>query len=290
MQRIQFMVGALIVLGCSGQKIDVGPGGGSSGDSAEMSGGGAASRGGTASAGGATQGGLSTLPASNCSVTTPLPTWPDPTSCVSSVASPLVGTWQGYVENAAAPWDQLTLVINGASVDGGVCGTIVVGAGPAPAPATDPNVGYPPSDTAGFEDQPAIVSGFALTLQNGTTDGARVRFSVAQTEPWRSWCELQPSYDNGAQQCSCIPPYSSLSGSTSNSGTCSIAVGSQKFTVNCGKAFLCQGMSPYCSCNDTGCEAATSTTLDFDLRFSGDTAEGSNTGSGFRTNFMRVTN
>jgi hypothetical protein len=286
MQRIRFMVGALIVLGCSGQKIDVGPGGGSSGDSAEMSGGG------TTSAGGAAQSGLSTLPASNCNDTTPLPTWPDPTSCVSSVASPLVGTWQGYVENAAAPWDQLTLVINGASVDGGVCGTIVVGAGPAPVPATDPNVGYPPSYAAGSDYAPRIVSGFALTLQNGTTDGARVRFSVRQAEPWRGWCELQSSYDMGAQQCSCVPQYSSLTGSTSNSGICTLKEGSHDLTVNCGKAFLCQGpTAPHCACNDTGCDAATDEEIDFDLQFSGDTAEGSNTENGAnRNHFMRVTN
>jgi hypothetical protein len=286
MQRTRFFLWALVALGCSGRSLDVGTGSGSSGATQSAAGGETASMGGAGGGGSV----YSTLPPSNCTSTTPLPSWPDPNSCVAASAatgtlSPLVGTWNGYIENGQPPWDQLTLTINGASVDGGVCGTLVVGAGPPPPPATDPNVGYPPSQ-GGFGGGSAGVSGARLTLLMGTTDGARVRFSVAQAETWRSWCQLQPSFNNG-QSCACLPPFSTAMFGPSG---CTFGAASSTFTVDCGKLQLCSPPQSACACNASGCDASNEQSDDFDLRFSGDMGEGSDTlHAQARTIFTRPT-
>ncbi len=291
MQRTQIYLWALVALGCSGRSIDVGSGGSSAGAVATGAGDAAASMSGAGGAGS----GYSVLPPSNCTSTTPLPSWPDPNACDAASAatgslSPLVGTWNGYVENGQPPWDQLTLTINGASVDGGVCGTLVVGAGPAPAPATNPNVGYPAGgDQTGYGGATAAgVSGATLTLLKGTTDGVRVQFSVAQSEAWRSWCQLQSSFSDSSLSCGCLPQYSVVMGATSTSGACKLTTASSTLTVNCGKFQLC-GQTRVCACNASGCDASTDQTADFDLRFTADMGEGSNTSNpAARTIFTRA--
>jgi hypothetical protein len=297
MRRTRFFLWALIALGCSGRAIDVGPGSGSAGATASGAGGAGgasgATFGGTASV---STDGYSALPPSDCTLTTPLPMWPDSTSCLAASAatgiSSLVGTWQGYVENASAPWDNVILTITGASVTGGVCGTLAVGAGPAPAPATDPNLGYPPDATpTSFGGATGFVSGAPLTLQMGTTDGTRVRFSVAPTEAWRSWCQLQSSFTDD-QSCNCLPPFSSTmmaaAGAPSALDSCKVKTAASTLTLNCRKLFLCNDFNPLCVCNASSCDAENSETDDFDLRFTADMGEGSDTANApARTIFTR---
>ncbi|HWZ92868.1 MAG TPA: hypothetical protein VNW92_28580 [Polyangiaceae bacterium] len=272
MRRYRLILGTLTVLACSGQAIDVGPAQGAGNGS---------------STGDQGQGGNSgTLPASDCVDTTPLPTWPKPDDCVDGSDLPLVGTWQGYMENEAAPWDQLKLVIAGASIAGGVCGTLTVGTGPAPAPATDPNVGYyPAGEPASYGGLPGVLPGYPMTLLKGTTDGARVRFTVAKVEPYRGWCQLQSGYQstpNFGSSCSCIPPFTMLQGTPSDPSKCTLfnATYPKGLPLDCGKAFQCEPGQSLCICNATGCDAwptAADTDIDFDLRFTAASAEGSNT-------------
>ena len=279
MKNYQLVLGALIALGCSGQSIDVGPGGGGGGSSAQGNGASGSS-------------GSSALPGLACVNPAPLTAWPDPMGCVAGSDLPLVGTWHGYVENGTAPWDDLTLVINGASVTGGVCGTLTIGTGTPPAPATDPS--NPPGTDRSTGATPGVTPGFPLTLLRGTTDGTRVRFSVAQTEPYRSWCGIQSSYLNDAAPngCSCLPNWAAMgsTSSTPSSGPCTLLdpTHAHNLTVGCAQFQLCVIGSNTCSCNAAGCDASvTGSGADFDLRFTANTAEGSNTESlGDRTQFV----
>jgi len=278
MQRYRLVLGALIALGCSGRGIDVGGG----------------------SAGSAAQGGAPALLPSDCVDTTPLPSWPDASRCVASSDLPLTGTWRGYVENADPPWDQITLVITGASIAGGVCGTLSIGAGPPPAPATDPTVGYPPgvgdTGTGGGTGSAAFLSAYPLTILTGTTDGTRVQFTVSQDEPYRGWCQLQTSLrfnDQAVTGCGCLPHWpSARTINTGTSSTCTLSdpARSKSMTVDCGKMALCYGVHQVCTCNASGCDGTPNGDIvGFDLRFTANSAVGSNTGSTtFPTDFARV--
>ena len=297
MRRYELLLGTLLAMGCSGRAIDVGPGGSAGSLGATAGGNGGA--GGTSSS---TQAGSNGLPPGDCTSTTQLPTWPDSSACVAASNLPIVGAWQGYVENQVAPWDQLTLVITGASVAGGVCGTLAIGAGTAPPPATDPNDSYPPG--LGSGDSSSLsgggsVPGFPLSLLNGTTDGTRVRFSVAQSEAFRSWCQLQTAYrlDDASTSCGCLPNR----GFTWGSDPCSIlgdATHPNPVSINCLKLGLCmltagarQGITVQtCACNASGCDGdPNGGGIAFDLRFTASSAEGSNTALGdFRTDFTRT--
>jgi hypothetical protein len=305
MQRSTSIWVTLIALGCSGRAIEVGPAGGSSG---------ATGAGGSAG----NTGDWSPSTPSDCADQTPLPSWPDDSGCVAASDLPMTGTWHGYVENQGAPWDQLTLVITGASITGGVCGTLAIGAGPPPAPATDPNVGYPPGSETGTPATELFLSGYPLTI-SGTTDGTRVVFSVIDAEPYRGWCKLQSSYysrtnvtnggSNGvgggaaggtgvagssptAPSCGCLPFWPDFSVTSSVNGLCTATdvTSPRKLVVDCGKLDLCFGGLPVCTCNASGCDAAPDRDrINFDLRFSADGAIGSNTyNAAFPTDFGRA--
>jgi hypothetical protein len=220
-----------------------------------------------------------------------LPTWPGVDDCTANSDLPIVGTWHGYVESQGAPWDTLTLVIRGASVAGGVCGALTVGSGTPPAPATDPDHVYSLAPTGYI---PHVVPGYTFTLLGGTTDGTRVRFSLSESEPWRSWCQLQTSYDWNldptTHDCRCVPDWR-VSGMSD--GTCRM-VASPPFTdiiVDCNKVSTCIATPPPCTCVAAGCDGNLSTTnVAFDLSFAADQAEGSNdaTTPNTRTRFTRA--
>jgi hypothetical protein len=277
MQRHQLVLGTLIALGCSGRTIDVGG----------------------MSSGSAAQGGAPALLPSDCVDTTPLPSWPDSSSCVASSDLPLTGIWRGYVENTGAPWDKLTLVITGASIAGGVCGTLSIGAGPPPAAATDPTVGYPPgvgdNGAGGGTGATPFLSAYPLTVLTGTTDGARVQFAVSQDEPYRGWCQLQTSLrasDQAVAGCNCLPDWPEATEVSGSSSACKLLdpARSKSLTVDCGKMALCYSGHRVCACNASGCDGTPNGyTVGFDLRFAANSAVGSNTDSTtFPTDFARA--
>ncbi len=203
--------------------------------------------------------------------------------------SAIVGTWHGYIENQRAPWDDLTLVINGASVTGGLCGTLTVGAGAPPPPATDGNVDYPDANETTWQGNgPRILPGFVLSLFEGTTDGTRVRFGIDDFEPWKGWCGLQTPYDTSPTgSCNCLPNWS-VAGDTD----CTLSDPSgahDDIHANCAKAALCSTVGGVCTCNGSGCTAVVGASTNFDLRFAGDEAEGSATSAPTaRAHFTRV--
>ena len=282
MLRDGLLLAALGLVACSGRSLDVGPGGD---NTSETNTGGAAAS--SAGAGNA---------APLCTSDTPLPTWPDDAGCVASSDLPLVGTWSGYVEQAGPPFDTLQLTIRGASTSGGLCGTLTIGQGAPPPVASNPNVGYPnPTDATTNYGDPTLVQGYAFTLLNGVTDGARVRFSISQAQPLRGWCQLQTSYAGVlGGNCTCVPDW----GYTGNvpgqrganaDGTCVIeppdpitgvasADSPRNIVANCAQVKICESSRGVCACNSTGCEASpTASNIDFDLRFTANAAQGSST-------------
>ena len=257
MRRTCGVLGLLVLSACSGSAIEVGPGG----------------AGVTAAAGAS---GAPSMPRPTCTDETPLPAWPSSSACVGSNDLPLVGSWHGYIENQPAPWDDLLLKIEGANSDG-LCGTLKVGNVEPPPPASDPNLDYPPG-VSHADALPVLIPGFTMALRNGTTDGARVRFRVADYEGYRSWCELQSPYgSDGGASCGCLP-LGQATRDSSNQCKVSEHGGSSWQTVDCGKAVLCGARAPgACTCTAAGCTASDAYVSQFDLRFTGDTAEGSDT-------------
>lgn len=296
--KMRVVAGILGVFGacsCTGTTIDVGPGsGGTPATENNAPGGGqtdddtssAATTGGSGPSGGtgsytptgtpgSSAGGLGHVA---CTDTTPLPVWPSTTACAGTSDLPVVGEWHGYVENAIAPWDEIFLSIKGANSDG-VCGTITIGNATPPAPATDPNLVYPP----GTWERVTLIPGYTLTLLDGTVDGARLRFQVSPPEAYQSWCALQTSYvaKLGANGCGCVPGY--VNGILAGDNLCpvvdTVAGYTEKF--NCDQASMCGSFSTrdtVCICNASGCGPIRDGVGDyFDLIVSGDTIEGSDT-------------
>ena len=249
------ILAVLALSACSGSAIDVGPGGA-----------GAPGASGASGASGATGG-----PHSTCTSQTPLPIWPPVNpACANSSGSPLIGSWHGYAENQPAPWDEVFLEISGVSSDG-LCGTLKVGNVALPS-VIDPAQVYPPHTRASYI--PVLVPGAAMTLQNGTTDGTRVRFTVYINEAYKDWCELQTSYQGQVGMCTCVPIGAPTVNAVGDQCTIADPNSSGTLTYECGKATMCTNAGGACICNSSGCAAEVNNPWEFDLRISGDTIQG----------------
>jgi len=183
--------------------------------------------------------------------------------------------WTGYVENYAFPSGSDTVKIAFAVDSAGqVTGTVILGNGTPPPPATDPNVGYPP----GYNDQQQpllfgppnyIAEGYAYTMRGGTLAGPRLRFGVSLTELWRDWCALQTPIPGAF---SCVPNLGAAFTSTgcyqTNPAT------NEMVTVDCGKLSLCWAGS-VCQCDASGCQAQDGNNSMFDISINNDRADGS---------------
>jgi hypothetical protein len=182
----------------------------------------------------------------------------------------------------------MVLDIRGASEEAGVCGTLTVGSGIQPPPATDPDVGYPPGLRGGGGAPPAP-PGFSYTLLHGTVQDSRVRFDIGNNEPWRGWCGLQTPVPDvvNAGRYGCLP--NGESGATTPAGhECFLieqGVRGQR-VVDCGKLMLCNWY-PVCACNASSCDAKTDFNADnYDLHFDAAAADGSKGNS--RVRFFRA--
>jgi hypothetical protein len=214
-----------------------------------------------------------------------------------------VGRWHGYVENEAAPWDELFLDIKGANSNG-VCGTLTVSNNEPPASPSNANEVYPAgawfirSGPDSVDVGPPLIAGYPSTLLNGKLDGSRIRFGISPREGHRSWCQLQSSYaalgSGGApsRACSCLPlGATTLTISPRDGGDCSSVTYDRRgvsVTLGCYQAGQCgEGV---CACNASGCDAADGLVDNFDLTADGtDRIEGSDTDHpGKRIHFKRA--
>jgi hypothetical protein len=253
MKPQDLLLAAALLTGCSGS-VDVGPGvGGSTGWAGAPSTGGAGTLGAGQGASGAT--GALDFGATACANPLPLPGWPSASECVADDTLPMVGIWNGYVELGRPPWDKLTLKVVGRDSAGRICGSLTVGNGTPPAP--------------------------------------RLTFTVVQNESVRSWCKLQTSYAARAEQpsagCTCLPWANG--GYDAKTDACYLLDPTNgRWPVNCMKRSMCNTMLSICACNEVGCDASSDgNNYSFDLRFTGDSAEGSSSSApSSRTYFTRA--
>jgi hypothetical protein len=189
-------------------------------------------------------------------------------------------SWTGYVENYQFPSgsDVIRFTV-AADSSGQVVGTTFLGNGTPPAPATDPNVGYPPDfATAEIYTSGYWVEGFAYSMANGKLSSGRLRFSAQSNGLWSEWCALQTPVEGSS---GCVRNWQTSCNTIAQSCSQTNPADGQSIIVDWGKFQLCGMSSSVCLCSTTACIADLSAggTLDFDLALSGTDASGSTSGS-----------
>jgi hypothetical protein len=203
--------------------------------------------------------------------------WPDPARCLAAPDSPLVGSYKGHwplAENYYEPKGDAVLTIRGLTADGQPCGTLRIGQGDPPPPATDPDAPYPVPDgidgMGGLKLGPGLSAaypGVEYQIYSVKNSSSRLAFSIGYNEVLRSWCGLQTRYPGSE---SCLP--TNYTASQDPSGCTITPQGGMIMPVSCVKLSNC---TPYvCVCDDAGCDAATQATL-FDLHWDDGNLEGS---------------
>jgi hypothetical protein len=248
----------------------------------------------------------------------------------SALSAAAVGQWSGYLENYTAlksGADSLALAFT-MNPDGTLAGTAKFGAAAPPAPATDPDVTWPPGLFAGLRSDQILttdvaagpVEGFTYTAQDIRWEARRLRFAIYLSEPWKPWCELQHSYlvnggpralpdggatagaggagDSGATGPAQPPIYSCVQSDSysMNADTDQCFVGNDAVPVSCEKLALCWVHGRPCSCTAAGCTSGTTSSAgtsgalsdSFDISLRGDEGDGSLDSDG-TTNNIRLT-
>jgi hypothetical protein len=218
---------------------------------------------------------------------------------------PEVGTlgpsqsWTGYIENFQFRSGSDAVKITFASdAAGNMVGTVALGSGQPPPPATDPNVGYPADLLAGSSAAVIgaaggyIAEGFRYSIRAGTVTGSRLRFGIRTGELWTGWCALQTPIpptgqcDEAVCQSTCLPNAASMIGPNG----CALAnpTTHQYEPVDCGKLALC-GAGGVCLCYASGCTVRDDggSLISFDLAVTNDTAFGSVTLSQNNAHFTK---
>ena len=200
---------------------------------------------------------------------------PDDTeACRNGPQLPIVGRWEGYIENfkLESGSDVLRVAVSSAT-SAQVCGKVTLGTA-APAVPTDPNVGYPsvPWHQVEFDNRTLhLTEGFPMTILEGSASSTRLRFAADWRELWKSWCQLQTAFlEPVSGRYLCV---SSTSVTASPDG-CFLPDGTgEPVRVDCGKVALC--IRGACACTQAGCSVQSAPVLSFDFRISGDEASGS---------------
>jgi hypothetical protein len=204
----------------------------------------------------------------------------------AGVLKPLVPgptTWTGFTEDIDHEFPSGSNAIRFTfAVDpyGQVAGMVFLGAGPAPPPATNPDVGYPPEPWVASNQDPSDywAEGFGYSMAQGIFEPERLHFVIDKHELWAGWCALQPvtwANDSG----SCLPSWESVS-TTLASGApyCyqNNPTNKQATVRDCGKLALCT-LNPVCICSIDACTYSPSdfsSIAGFELVLSNGTATG----------------
>ena len=202
---------------------------------------------------------------------------PDDTeACRNGAQLPIVGVWEGYIENFkfASGSDSIRVAVTSATA-AQTCGKVTLGKGTPPPPPTDPDIGYPPGyPTKTPETNFAFFTidrteGFPLSISAGTADATRFRFGADWHELWQSWCALQPPVQVADNLFVCL----GASGGGIDELGCTAVVGDREFRLDCGRYHLCTNLM--CTCTMTSCRVERTSRWTFDLRVTGDQASGS---------------
>jgi hypothetical protein len=188
-------------------------------------------------------------------------------------AAVAIGEWAGYIENVQfqSGSDAIHMNVTGSQGDQ-IEGVVTFGAGSPPPVAVDPDVGYPTGPACGY--QPGVTEGFAYTVLAGNMSVARLEFGIDARELWKTWCELQTSYEWGADgPFSCLPNASVIGGDENG---CYLLDEQQNSTpVDCCKQTMCF-WDQVCECHLDGCGIELNgAAIRFDLTIDGDAAVGS---------------
>lgn len=257
------LVTAATVTACAGKALDVGADGPVGGGSSAAGGKGGGT--GVGAPGNLTYQGPSVAGAE----------WPDPAACLPAPDSPIVGTYKGNWPLSDG-FDELkgdaVLTIRGATADGLPCGTLRIGQGDPPPPATDPDTQYPEGQGVGGGlggigiGRSTAYPGADYQIYGVSNSSTRLAFSIAYNELLRSWCGLQTRYPGSN---SCLP--TNYSGSQDQSGCTITPTGEGPIVIPCFKLSYC---SPHvCVCSEAACDAVPQGTF-FELHWDDGNLEG----------------
>lgn len=190
-----------------------------------------------------------------------------------------ITSWTGYIENYKFPsGSDAVRIAYTTDATGNIVGTVTLGNGTPPPPATDQNVGYPPG-LSDFDStaipRSYVAEGYAYTMRDVDFNGRRMKFSVGIWELWQGWCVLQTPFPSAD---SCLPNAgASISADHMHCALLNPATGQYDYPVDCGKLSLCQfGMT--CTCDATGCtvrDQGRQLTFDLSVTADGAFADGS---------------
>jgi hypothetical protein len=150
----------------------------------------------------------------------------------------------------------------------------VFGEGAAPAPPTDPEVGWPMGVDPLLRGIVPVADGFGYEAIGGRRDGVQVRIDFAVTELWRPWCAIQTPYPivAGDDEHQCLPNRAW----TATPLGCRLDADEMapETPVDCLKLTLCR-RTRVCRCTAAGCvPSPTGLTMYVELTFADDTASG----------------
>ena len=183
-------------------------------------------------------------------------------------------SWTGYIENYQFPSGSDVVTFTFAADSAGeVVGSVVLGNGTPPAPATDPNVGYPSNlPSTGYDG--SWTEGFSYSMVNGLSTPTRLRFTIRSFELWSGWCALQTPVQGSDM---CLPNW----GGAMTNGQCSQTNPANGTTtiVDCGKLNLCLEVQ-VCVCSTVPCVVTPNAgpELSFDIAITNNDASGSVSG------------
>ncbi|HEX2660710.1 MAG TPA: hypothetical protein VHU40_20660 [Polyangia bacterium] len=184
------------------------------------------------------------------------------------------GDWVGYIENLTVPFmsgsDAIKVSLRVQS-DGQLAGSVVLGSGTPPAPATDPNVGWPAGHSFFSQQLLFLVEGHAYDLESPKWEALRLRGIFSTTEPWGPWCHLQTSIMSAGNpgHYGCVPNFGSTS---TDEGTCYLSSDPPQ-PINCDKLTLCRELWT-CDCSADGCTNAPSNDNSIDIALDGNHGDG----------------
>lgn len=216
-----------------------------------------------------------------------------------TLAPGVAGTWTGYFQGGSpvSTSDAIELSLQ-TQADGSGDIRVIIGTGGSFPPATSPTDYYPPGmmPTEPSFDVPRLVEGVSYRAHAVTWQGTRLKFFLAQTEAWQSWCALQTSYFvNDSNRYNCIPGFGGTSSGQGDGATmCSTSdvQGTKQTQVPCAQYSLCWS-GQFCTCDSCGCAARaaypgdptalqTGNASTFDVTFEGDLATGVGAGHNVR--------
>jgi hypothetical protein len=188
----------------------------------------------------------------------------------------LEGQWTGELQTGYLPSGSSRVVVDVelARVGEPVMASVVFGEGEAPAPPTDPDLGWP----TGIDPEGAgvpVADGFVYRSLSGTRTGDRIQVEIAVTDLWAPWCALQTPdlIADGSDEAQCLPnlPWHSSLDECYLEGEGE----GEDIPVDCLKLTLCR-RTRVCTCTGAdGCSPShTGLTMRLDLTITGDTAVG----------------